>query len=443
MYAQPLEEEDPLIVQARETLGLFEDSLDKLKWSADTFGFGQELSLPTPVAGGPLCDLCCGSTIDITRCSKFTCGHSHQFCAGCEEKVDTCPFCRQAAPGYTPPKEDGPCVAEFVNESNCSTFTTALDFSSSLQVESAADLEELMSIFDEPSSKRNLQAPITPTLPAPITPTLPTPPSPQDNIVPQEKKSQRNSRKHSAQTPIVQRKEKRARTTGPQNQKKNAPVTETNALKKEKETIVSQIGPIKSRRSGNPKDYGNLTDKQICDTPYDTLMSKIASFDESLKERIKERRRQLKNRVHARKAANKREKRQLGLSGENQKLQEESRRLMEENAKLREISAKLEQKHFILDIQKTANDEQVQSLRLQLQSLRVTITQLTAKGAIPKEQAESVMNMGSVSDISVSFCDKESVCSSDSEQKDGCVDESFAWNPTSNNLHTQLAATRL
>lgn len=127
------------------------------------------------------------------------------------------------------------------------------------------------------------------------------------------------------------------------------------------------------RGVGDPKEHGGLADEAICDMEFDALMRQIASLDEEVQARIKERRKQLKNRVHAKRAAAKRDKRQGGLGAENDRLLDEAAKLEKENAKLLSHSQQLARTKQQLDLQLSDHATHMDLLQAQLQQLTTSL----------------------------------------------------------------------
>lgn len=298
------------------------------------------------------CLSCARTGVPLLAEAKFSCGHG-AYCADC--KVVSCPTCGETdSPAGAPVVDEDDFVYDVPEDIALFLPETPTDTTPSTAPSSkfGSGLDDLMAMFAT-------KTPELPETPQPMTTPLLTPtptPTPKDF----------SNLNNTTQTkPKRRAKRTRMESTKPQKKARSKTAKE--------DVNVSQIGPARPRRSGNPKEYGGLTDAQICDTQYETLMQRISPFDETLKEKIKERRRQLKNRIHARKAASKREARQVGLSGENEKLLQESERLRKENERLRQETAALEYKQIVLDLENAAHEDRMATLRSTLLSLKAQL----------------------------------------------------------------------
>ena len=108
-------------------------------------------------------------------------------------------------------------------------------------------------------------------------------------------------------------------------------------------------------------------------------MAHIAKLKPALQTKIKDRRRKLKNRIHARRAASKREGKQHNMSGVNSGLEQESRRLTTENAQLKQNNRHLEMKSNELNMQVEGHDAEMELLARKLEELQAKVSQAQAQ----------------------------------------------------------------
>lgn len=143
----------------------------------------------------------------------------------------------------------------------------------------------------------------------------------------------------------------------------------------------NQMSARTPRRVGNPAEHGGLTDTDICDLDFDVLINRIARFKPALQNKIKSRRRKLKNRIHARRAASKREGKQHSLTGVNSALERESVRLSSENERLMQDNQALETKSYALNRQLASHDEEMNILQRKLKELQARITEAQSQAS--------------------------------------------------------------
>eukprot|EP00729_Bicosta_minor_P009107 gene9107-10556_t len=126
-----------------------------------------------------------------------------------------------------------------------------------------------------------------------------------------------------------------------------------------------------SRRAvGNPSDFGGLSDDAICNLDFDELGKRISMLKGPLKTKIKERRKQLKNRIHAKRAAAKREKRANKKEAENDVLQAKAAHLIKENTELQIESDLLQLQKLEIDTSLQSHHQEMNALRTQLDEMK-------------------------------------------------------------------------
>lgn len=156
-------------------------------------------------------------------------------------------------------------------------------------------------------------------------------------------------------------------------------------------TVRHKIAPQTIKRGvGNPKDYGGLTDDQICSWDFEMLTSEMEDFDDPLKNKIRERRKQLKNRIHAKRASAKRNKRVSNTGVENSQLQSKAVALIRDNARLEAESGELTRQKILLDASLKEHHMHMNVLRGQLQQMSIKLQHLQHANATADAKAAAL-----------------------------------------------------
>ena len=151
--------------------------------------------------------------------------------------------------------------------------------------------------------------------------------------------------------------------------------------------LTLDVSTRKPRKLGNPSEHGGFTDSQICDTDFDELVAQIATLPLALQDRIRDRRRKLKNRIHARRAASKREGSKVVTKVTNTMLEKESGRLSSENSRLSSENAHMETQGIFYSLQEQGHDAEMDALQRKLAALQARISEAAVRG--PTEVARS------------------------------------------------------
>lgn len=117
------------------------------------------------------------------------------------------------------------------------------------------------------------------------------------------------------------------------------------------------------RRPADPETQGGLSDEQISSLGWPALREIIAELPAAVQEVIRDRRKKLRNRVHARKAAQRRDRSKELLSLANARLETQVRHLLGQNDRLTERAVQLEREHRAALADNVAHVDEVNRLR--------------------------------------------------------------------------------
>lgn len=123
------------------------------------------------------------------------------------------------------------------------------------------------------------------------------------------------------------------------------------------------------RRPADPETQGGLSDEQISSLGWPALREIIAELPAAVQEVIRDRRKKLRNRVHARKAAQRRDRSKELLSLANARLETQVRHLLGQNERLTERAVQLEREHRAALADNVGHVDEVNRLRAVLRRM--------------------------------------------------------------------------